>query len=188
MEERRVIRVLTVYGPGRFYLDEGRGAGLVAELVKRFEDHVNEELERGHLRVNTVIIPVARNQLVPALLAGRGDIIAAGLTITPERAGEVDFSIPTSKPLNEILVTGPGAPPIERIEDLSGETVYLRLTSSYAESVRQLNERLESDGKAPVTIEPMPESLEDDDLIEMVNAGLLPWAIVDEYKGQAWEG
>jgi len=188
MEERRIIRVLTVYGPGRFYLDEGRGAGLVAELVKRFEDHVNEELGRGHLRVNTVIIPVARNQLVPALLAGRGDIIAAGLTITPERAGEVDFSIPTSKPLNEILVTGPGAPPIERIEDLSGETVYLRLTSSYAESVRQLNERLESDGRAPVTIEPMPESLEDDDLIEMVNAGLLPWAIVDEYKVQTWEG
>ena len=186
--ERRVIRVLTVYGPGRFYLDEGRGAGLVAELVKRFEDHVNDELERGHLRVNTVIIPVARNQLVPALLAGRGDLIAAGLTITAERADDVDFSIPTSKPLNEILVTGPDAPPIERIEDLSGQTVYLRLTSSYAESVRQLNERLEQAGRAPVSIEAMPESLEDDDLIEMVNAGLLPWAIVDEYKLQLWEG
>ncbi|MHA7815970.1 MAG: MltF family protein [Pseudohaliea sp.] len=188
MAERRLIRVLTVYGPGRFYLDEGRGAGLVAELVKRFEDHVNEELERGHLRVNTMIIPVARNQLVPALLAGRGDIIAAGLTITPERAGEVAFSIPNSKPLDEILVTGPGAPPIERVEDLSGQTVYLRLTSSYAESVRQLNERLSEEGMAPVTIEPMPESLEDDDLIEMVNAGLLPWAIVDEYKLQLWDG
>ncbi|HKK22279.1 MAG TPA: transporter substrate-binding domain-containing protein [Pseudohaliea sp.] len=187
MEERRLIRVLTVYGPGRFYIDEGRGTGLVAELVKRFEDHVNDDLGRGHLRVNTVIIPVARNQLVPALLAGRGDIIAAGLTMTPERAEVVDFSIPTSKPLNEILVTGPSAPPVERIEDLAGETVYLRLTSSYAESVRQLNERLTADGKAPVTIEPMPESLEDEDLIEMVNAGLLPWAIVDEYKVQLWE-
>jgi len=188
MEERRLIRVLTVYGPGRFYIDEGRKAGLVAELVKRFEDHVNDQLERGHLRVNTMIIPVARNQLMPALLAGRGDIIAAGLTITEERAEAVDFSIPTSKPLREILVTGPSAPPIDRVEALSGQTVYLRLSSSYAESVRQLNERLVEAGKAPVTIQPMPESLEDDDLIEMVNAGLLPWAIVDEYKVQLWEG
>ncbi|KGE03286.1 MltF family protein [Pseudohaliea rubra] len=188
MEERRLVRVLTVYGPGRFYLDAGRGAGLVAELAERFEDHLNDQLDRGHLRVNTVIIPVARNELVPALLAGRGDIIAAGLTITDARAEELEFSIPTSKALNEILVTGPGAPPVAGVEDLSGRTVYLRLTSSYAESVRQLNERLASAGKAPVKIEPMPESLEDDDLIEMVNAGLLPWAIVDEYKVQLWEG
>lgn len=187
MAERRLIRVLTVYGPGRFYLDDGRGRGFVAELVQRFEDHVNESLDRGHLRVNTVIIPVARNQLLPALKAGRGDIVAAGLTITPEREAEVDFSIPISKPVREILVTGPSAPPLATIDELSGETVYLRLTSSYAESVRQLNERLLAAGREPVTLKAMPESLEDDDLIEMVNAGLLPWAIVDDYKVQLWE-
>ena len=185
--ERRLIRVLTVYGPGRFYLDGGRERGIVAELVARFEDHVNATLDRGTLKVNTVVIPVARNQLIPALRAGRGDIIAAGLTITPARRELVDFSIPASKPVREILVTGPAAPPLDDLEDLAGETVYLRLTSSYAESVAALNDRLRAAGREPISIKAMPESLEDDDLIEMVNAGLLPWAIVDEYKLALWD-
>lgn len=188
LEERRVVRILTVYGPGRFHLEEGRGQGIVAELAARYEEHLNKQLDRNHVKVFTLVIPVARDQLIPALLNGRGDIAVAGLTITDDRASEVDFSIPWSKPLNEILVTGPAAPKIAQLEDLSGETVYLRESSSYFESVEALNEKLKSQGKAPVKIHTMPGSLEDDDLIEMVNAGLLPWAVVDDYKPQLWEG
>ncbi|WP_439100996.1 transglycosylase SLT domain-containing protein [Congregibacter sp.] len=188
MEDRRVVRILTVYGPGRFHLEEGRGRGIIAEMATRLEEHLNKDIARKHIRVFTIVIPVARDQLIPALLDGRGDLIAAGLTITPERQEVVDFSIPASKPLNEILVTGPSAPAITTLDDLSGEAVYLRESSSYRESVDALNQRLADRGLAPVTIKSMPGSLEDDDLIEMVNAGLLPWAIVDDYKPQLWEG
>jgi membrane-bound lytic murein transglycosylase MltF len=85
-------------------------------------------------------------------------------------------------------VTGPSAPPLESIEGLSGQTLYLRESSSYRESAEALNERLVAAGQAPAKIHYMSELLEDDDLIEMVNAGLLPWAIVDEYKPQLWDG
>ncbi|WOJ92275.1 lytic transglycosylase F [Congregibacter variabilis] len=188
MEEHRVVRILTVYGPGRFHLEEGRGVGIVAEMATRLEEHLNANQDRKHIKVFTLVIPMARDQLIPALLDGRGDIISAGLTITPEREELVDFSIPASKPLNEILVTGPSAPKIDRLEDLSGQTVYLRESSSYRESVEALNTRLEAQGLPLVEIEAMPGSLEDDDLIEMVNAGLIPWAVVDDYKPQMWEG
>jgi len=188
MEEARVIRVLTVYGVGRYYLDDGRERGLVYEMFKRFENDLNKSLNRGHMRVHVVIVPVARNQLIPALLAGRGDIIAAGLSITPQRREEVAFTIPVSKPVSEILVTGPSAPPLNSIDDLSGKTVHVRVSSSYRESLEELNQRFLEQGKAPVNIEPISELLEDDDLIEMVNSGLLPWAIVDNYKPQLWEG
>ncbi|MFT4768326.1 MAG: membrane-bound lytic murein transglycosylase MltF [Glaciecola sp.] len=188
MEEHRVLRILTVYGPGRFHLDEGRGVGIVAEMATRLEEHLNKDPERKHIRMFTLVIPIARDQLVPALLAGRGDVIAAGLTITSERQEIVDFSIPASKVLNEILVTGPSAPQLDQLEDLSGKTVYLRESSSYRESVDALNDRLEAQGLPLIDIEVMPGSLEDDDLIEMVNAGLLPWAVVDDYKPQMWEG
>jgi membrane-bound lytic murein transglycosylase MltF len=187
MEEHRVVRILTVYGPGRFYLDEGQGRGLVAEMAKRLEDHINADLERGHVRVLVGVIPVARDQLVPALLAGRGDLINAGMTITEDRKADVDFSIPISKPLNEIIVTGPSAPPLGSLDDLAGKTLYLRETSSYKESAEALSERLVAKGLEPIRIETMPESLEDDDLIEMVNAGLLPWAVVDDYKPLLWK-
>lgn len=188
MEEKRVVRILTVYGPGRYYLEEGLGQGIIAEMARLLEEHLNKRLERGHVRVLTMIIPVARDQLIPALLAGRGDIIAAGLTTTERRAEQVDFSIPASKPLNEILVTGPAAPQIETLEDLAGRTLYLRASSSYEDSVAALSAKFEARGLEPIRIKAMPEVLEDDDLIEMVNAGLLPWAVVDEYKPQLWEG
>ena len=188
MVEDRVIRILTVYSPGQYYIHEGQEKGIVAEMADHFEDAINKKLDRGHLRVHVVVVPVARDQLLPSLLAGKGDIVSANLSITPQRQEVVDFSIPSSKPLSEIMVTGPAAPAIERIEDLSGQTVYVRQSSSYRESVEILNERLASKGKAPVKIELLSELLEDDDLIEMVDGGLLPWAIVDDYKVQFWDG
>jgi membrane-bound lytic murein transglycosylase MltF len=188
MEKNRVVRVLTVYGIGRYYLDGPEEKGLVYEMFKQFEKSLNNNLERGHLKVHVVFIPVARSQLIPALLEGRGDIIAAGLTITDERAQHVAFTDPMSKPVSEILVTGPSAPPLESIEGLSGQTVYLRHSSSYRESIERLNENFINQGRAPVTIEAISELLEDDDLIEMVNSGLLPWTVVDNYKTQLWDG
>jgi len=188
LEDARVIRILTVYGPGRYYLDGPNAEGTVAEMATLFHDFINKRLKTKTLKVHVVVIPVSRDQLIPALLEGKGDIISASMTITDERAELIDFSIPSSKPLSEILVTGPSAPALESIEGLSGQTLYLRESSSYRESAEALNERLVAAGKEPAKIEYMSELLEDDDLIEMVNAGLLPWAIVDEYKPQLWDG
>ncbi|MEP4149031.1 MAG: transporter substrate-binding domain-containing protein [Halioglobus sp.] len=188
MEENRVIRMLTVYSPGRYYLEEnGEEKGLVKEMARRFEDFINKRLKRKTVRVNVAIIPMARSQLIPALLQGHGDIINASLSITPERAEIMDFSIPATKPISEILITGPKAAKLGTIEDLAGRTIYVRQSSSYRESVENLNARLESEGKEPVSIELVSEFLEDDDLIEMVDKGLLPWAIVDDYKLALWK-
>lgn len=188
MEERRVIRLLTVYTAGRYYLVDGQEKGLVKEMATRFEKFINQRLGRGHVKVHVAIIPVARNQLIPSLLGGYGDLISAGMSITPDRNEMIDFSIPASKPLSEILVTGPSAEPVESIDDLSGKTVYVRQSSSYRESVEDLNRRLAEQGREPVDIELISEYLEDDDLIEMVDKGLLPWIIVDDYKLQLWDG
>ena len=185
MVERRIIRVLTVYGPGRYFLEEGP-QGSVQEYANKLQKVVNKAYKTGLLTVQVAVIPVSRDQLFPALEAGYGDIVMAGTTITESREAAVDFTDPVSKPLKEILITGPNAPPINRLEDLSGKTVYVRLSSSYAESVRRLSERLTEQGKAGVRIEAIDESLEDEDLIEMVDAGLLPWAVVDSYKPQMW--
>jgi ABC-type amino acid transport substrate-binding protein len=118
MEKIRIIRILTVYSIGRYYVDNAVEKGLVKESSQRFEDFLNKRFKRKHVRVHVVIIPVARNQLIPALLAGRGDIIMASLSITPERQKLLDFSIPSSKPLSEILVTGPSARRLASIERL----------------------------------------------------------------------
>ena len=185
MVERRAIRVLTVYGPGRYFLKDGP-RGTVQEYADKLQKVVNEAFKTGLLTVQVTVIPVARDQLFPALQAGYGDIVMAGTTVTDNRQVGVDFTNPVSKPLKEVLITGPSAPRLGSLADLSDQTVYLRLSSSYAESVRKLSQTLVEQGEAPIRIEAVDESLEDEDLIEMVDTGLLPWAVVDDYKPQMW--
>ena len=185
MVERRAIRVLTVYGPGRYFLKDGP-RGTVQEYADKLQKVVNEAFKTGLLTVQVPVIPVARDQLFSALQAGYGDIVMAGTTVTDNRQVGVDFTNPVSKPLKEVLITGPSAPRLGSLADLSGQTVYLRLSSSYAESVRKLSQTLVEQGEAPIRIEAVDESLEDEDLIEMVDTGLLPWAVVDDYKPQMW--
>lgn len=186
MEERRVIRVLTVYGLPRYFLDGPEERGLTFELFRQFEEFINARLDRGHLQVHVVLIPVARDELIPALLKGRGDIAAAGLTITPERDALVDFSDPLMRDVSEILVTGPAAPAIASVEDLAGREVAVRASSSYRSSLDTLNQRFAGQGLPAITIRDLSEALEDEDILEMVSAGLLPWAVVDDYKAKAW--
>ena len=186
MEEERVIRVLTVYGLGRYYLDGAEEKGLTYEMFKMFEDFINKKLGKKQLRVHVVFIPVARDQLIPGLIAGRGDIAAAALTITDERMEVVDFTNPVSRELSEVLVTGPAAARIDTLDDLSGQRIYLRASSSYRSSVDELNRQFRDRGLAEILVDDAAELLEDEDLLEMVNAGLLDWAIVDDYKAKIW--
>jgi len=186
MLKERVIRVLTVYGPGRYFLDGAQEKGITYELFKMFEDFVNKKFGTGHLRIHVVFIPVARDQLIPALISGRGDIAAAGLTITPERAEFVDFTDPVSREISEVLVTGPSAPQINTLDDLAGQKIYARASSSYYSSLTALNLRFQQQGLEEIDIEKAPEQLEDEDLLEMVNAGLLEWVVVDNYKAKIW--
>jgi membrane-bound lytic murein transglycosylase MltF len=188
MKEWRTIRILTVYSTGQYYFHKGQEKGFTKEWAVLLQKFINRNKPPKALNVRAVIVPVARNQLIPALLAGRGDLVIANQSITQERKEVLEFSTPVSKPLAEILVTGPSAPTLASIEDLSGQIVHVRHSSSYRESLEHLNTRLEKKGLPPVEIEPVSEFLEDEDLIEMVNSGLLPWAIIDDYKLLMWKG
>ena len=188
MIERRLVRVLTVYGLGRYFIEDGREKGITFELFRMFEEALNRELATKHIRIHVVFIPVARDELIPGLLAGRGDIAAASLTTTPERDAVIDFSDPVTRELSEILVTGPGAPSIESIDDLAGQEVPVRASSSYRASLDVLNARLISEGREPVRVREVSEFLEDEDLLELVQSGAFNWTIVDDYKARNWSG
>ena len=184
--ERRVIRLLTVFSRGFYFLDGPDQRGITYEAAQRFEALVNERFSTGTLKVNVVVLPVSREQLFPALAAGYGDIAAANLTVTPERAELVDFSDALYPEVAEIVVTGPGAPPLDSVGDLGGQTIHVRRSSSYFDSLTAFNERQRSTGAAVVNLVEAPDHLEDDDLMEMVNAGLLPMVIVDSHKAEFW--
>lgn len=186
MVERGVVRMLVVYNKIMFFFDRGRQLGTTPFLAAELEKLINEKLKRKTQKIKVILIPVRRDQLLPGLIEGRGDIAVANLTITPERQKLIDFAEPVVSDVKETLVTGPAAPKIDSIDDLSGKILKVRESSSYYASLLALNQRFESESRAPVKIEFAPEDFEDSDLLEMVNTGLLEMAIVDSHKAEFW--
>jgi membrane-bound lytic murein transglycosylase MltF len=186
MVKRRVIRALVVFSRTQYFVDKGAQHGTAYETMRSFEEHINSSRKLKTLKVHVVFIPTSRDDLIPSLLEGRGDLAMAGLTRTAERLKKVDFSDPFAEKVQEIVVTGPKSPKITALQDLAGQEVFVRQSSSYWEHLEALNQRFKSEGKAPVKLRPAPETLEDEDLLEMLNAGLVGLVVVDDYKATLW--
>jgi membrane-bound lytic murein transglycosylase MltF len=187
MIKRRVIRVLVPYSKTYYFVDRAVQRGLSYDVTRLLEADLNKKLKTGNVRFHVVCIPVTRGEMVPGLLEGKGDIAMGNLTITPERQKQVDFTYPTGRNVTEILVTGPGAEQVATVEDLSGKEVYLRKSSSYYQSIEAVNAELAKAKKAPVKIRLAPENLEDEDVLEMVNAGLVKMTIIEDYLANFWK-
>ncbi|TDQ82315.1 membrane-bound lytic murein transglycosylase MltF [Dongia mobilis] len=186
MRERRLVRILVAHSKTLYFHDRGMERGIDAEYARAFEAWLNKKLKTKALKLRVALVPVPRDRLLSGLVDGIGDIAAGALTITPGRAAVVDFTDPVATNISELVVTGPKSPPLSSIDDLAGQTVPLRKSSSYYTHVRALSDRLVAAGKAPIKIQIMDEDLEDEGIMEMVNVGLLPLAVVDRYKGLFW--
>ena len=187
MLKRRVIRVLTVYSKTFYFADKGTQRGGTYELARLFEEDLNKKLAKKNLKVQVYFIPVSRDQMLPALAAGKGDVAASNLTITPERQKLVDFASPTYANVSEVVLSGPASPKVSSVDDLAGKEVFVRKSSSYHESLVTLNQRLAAEKRPPVNIRLAPEELEDEDLIEMLNAGLISLIVVDKHIADFWK-
>jgi membrane-bound lytic murein transglycosylase MltF len=188
MAKRRFVRALVVYSKTFYFIDRGRERGLAAEGIRQFELHLNQRLKRTrpNQRIHVVAVPVTRDQLIPWLLEGKGDVAMVNLTITPSRQERVDFSLPFYSNASEILVTASDVPAPLTLDALGGEEVVVRRSSSYYESLLRLNATLAARGLKPVIVTPADERLEDEDLLEMVNARLIPRVVIDDYKAKFW--
>lgn len=189
MLERRLIRVLVPYSRTLFFSDRGQERGITADLVREFERFLNAKYgaRLGKRPVTVVLVATARDKLLSGIEEGLGDIAAGNLTITDARRERVDFVPLTGlSTVKEVVVAGPAAPALEQVEDLSGQTVHVRASSTYAESLDALNVRLKAAGRAPVQVIPLPEALEDEDVLEMLNAGILELTVVDDRKARIW--
>jgi membrane-bound lytic murein transglycosylase MltF len=185
--EKRAVRMLVVYSKTFYFIDRGQQRGITYDFGMELEKHLNASNKDKTRPIRVVFIPVARDQLLPALAAGAGDIATGGLTVTPERMKLVDFTTPAAEHVSELLVTAPEVTPPTTVEELSGRSVYVRRSSSYYESLAALNTRLAAAGRKPVDIVLAEENLEDEDILEMVNAGLVDATVVDSYAADFWK-
>ena len=186
--ERRYLRILVTFNRTHYFTDKLDQYGIAYDAGKLLEEFLNDRLKTKQVKLQVAFIPVTRDRIFKDLAEGRGDIAMAGLTITPEREALVDFASPPWTTVSERVVIHADEPPVATAEDLSGRTVHVRRSTTYYDSLKALNRRLAEAGKAPVKIVLMPEALEDEDLLEMVNAHLIGATIADDYLAEFWSG
>jgi len=188
--QRRMLRVFAPFSRSLYFSDKGRERGLAVELVRDWERYLNIKYakELGNRPLTIYVMPATRDQLLPLLADGMADVAIGNLTMTEERLKTVDF-VPGDdgrRSIDEVIVTGPKSPALKTLDDLSGARVHVRKTSSYYESLELENARLETVGRPPMTLVEVPDSLEDEDLMEMLDAGLLELLVVDDWKARMW--
>ncbi len=183
---RKYIRVLTTYNRTNFFLAQGKLHGFEYALLREYQKALNKKTTRREIQIVFEFIPVSRDRLIPDLVDGYGDIAAAGLTVTPKRREQVDFTRPYLTGIDEVLVVHKSVAPIQDIAALSGHSVFVRRSSSYYESLLALNRQLIAQRMQPVKIVLADEDLETEDILELVNSGAIARTVCDSHIAAAW--
>lgn len=186
MKKEHVIRFLVPYSKTFYYLDKGEQKGLTYEFIKLFEQAINAKERKGHVKIKAVIIPTSRERLFNDLAEGLGDVAAGNLTNTAQRLKLADFADPFYVGATEIIVSSKDYKKMTSLDELSGKEVYARKSSSYYKSLMTANNVLAKKGKKAIIIKEADAYLEDEDLLEMVNAQILPMIVVDNHKAAFW--
>ena len=182
LKTKGMVRVLVSADLGFYYIEDGKPKGIVAEMLYHFE----KNLRKKHPYLNVQIIPIQRDDLLPSLQSGYGDIAVANLTVTDKRLQAIDFSDPMITSVKELIITGKKSPPITDIKQLSDKEVWIRASSSYFESVQRVNKELNRLDLSPLHVHFVEESLQDYELIELVNQGYIQGTILDSHKAKLW--
>jgi membrane-bound lytic murein transglycosylase MltF len=189
MLENRRIRIFVPQSRTLYFNDKGRERGIIGDTVRDFEQYLNKKYSQkiGRRPLTFFIIPHTRDILLTDIVGGLGDIAAGDITVTEERLKMVNFVSPADLPsISEVLVTRVTSPAVHVIGDLAGKTVHVRKASSYYESLTELNGRFAKENKKPIDIILVPDALEDEDLLEMLNAGIFDFLVIDDWMAKLW--
>ena len=186
IRERRFLRALVSYSKTTFFHDGPEARGFEVEMLRKYEAFLNQAVDDPYDKVRVVLIPTPFERLFEHLEAGRGDLAAAGLTLTAARREEAAFTAPYITGIRELVVTGPASPDLSSLDDLAGHQVVVRSGSSYVGHLVALSDRLEAAGQEPIRVEEADPRLVTEDLLEMVNAGALELTVADSHIAEAW--
>jgi len=166
IRKRKTLRMLTTNNATNYFLLRGKLLGFEYELVRKFAEDLD-------LRLEVIVVP-AYDELIPWLLEGRGDLIAAFMTISPAREDKgIRFSRP-SHYAEEMLVARADEDKLNTPQDLKGRTVVVRPASSYRNSL----EKLKGDG-IDLKISDAPETMETEEIIDRVASGEYDLTVAD---------
>ncbi len=186
MVKRRNIRAIVMLNPIGFFYDQGQPRGAMYETMEDFQKFVNQKLKVGNPGIKVSFLPVTPAQAEASITHGMGDIIANAIVITPEREKQVAFSTPIQTGVSQVVISGRDFGEVNTIADLSGKTIYVNPLTTYYENLQKVSAELKKSGKPPIDVRAADKNLADDDLIQMVHAGLLPATVTITERAALW--
>jgi membrane-bound lytic murein transglycosylase F len=163
---RGSLRVITLNNPVHYFLYRGRQMGFDYEIAGLAAKKLGVRLE--------LVVPTSRDLVFEWLLEGRGDVIAATLTATPERREFLAFSRPYLF-VEELAVRRARAvEKVASVYDLRGRSIHAWRSSSHYQTLQGWIPEV-----GPFTIEPIPEDMEYEEILDRVGSGEYPLAAVD---------
>jgi len=136
--KKKYIRILTTKNAYDYYIYQGQTVGIQYEMAKEFTKHLNSKyVGEKQLRIVFEMIPVEFDLLIPMLNEGKGDIIAVGLTQTPKRLEQVEFTVPY-RVVDDVIVTRKEF----KNQSWKNKTFHVQKDSSYFAQLKLKNENM----------------------------------------------
>lgn len=186
LKDRRAIRVLIPWSLTHYFLVKGEPHGFEYSLSKEYEKFLNKNTDKTS-KVEFIFIPMHFSKIIPALLEKKGDIAAANLTITKERSKKVLFSTPYYKNVKEVIVANKQAPTLRNTDDLSEKEITVTKGSSYFTHLQALDDSLKNKNFSGIDIIEAQAEMQTEDVLEMLNSGLIEYAVADLHIAQLWQ-
>lgn len=173
------LKVITSYSATSYFLYRGQAMGFEYELLERFAESMDLELE--------IVIAKDLDNLIEELNQGNVDLVAHGLTITEERKKTVTFTQPLyltkqvlvqKKPDNwrQMKWTQIENALVDDVIELIGDTISVRKNTSYFERLDNLSQEIGGE----IYIDTVQGSYATEEIIKMVADGEVKYTVADK--------
>jgi membrane-bound lytic murein transglycosylase MltF len=180
---RGYLRILVAPSRTHFQTVDGRHQGRAVDAGVALAEKLTADAKRT---ITPVFIETREDQLIPSLLAGKGDV-AANVLLTITRDEQVAFAPPIKTDIRELVVTDVGKPMVS-LEDVGGRRITVRMNSDHHASLSRLNEQLKKNNRRQAVIIVDLTTKTDEELLDSVNAGRIRATMVDDYIFDRWRG
>jgi membrane-bound lytic murein transglycosylase F len=147
------------------------------------QQRMAEEFALSHGLIPELVIVKNFSELIPALVAGKGDIIINNLTINDQRRKIISFSVPVTH-VREQVITRIDDDSITRVSDLNGKKVMVNRDSTFWHSLLWLKKNKYPD----IEILEIPDNIQLDQLLDLLADGEIDATILDSNRVEINQG
>lgn len=165
LKRRGRLRMITRNNALTYFIHKGAQVGFEYELMKEFASRHDLTLE--------IVIPDNHGELLDYLNDGKGDVVAAAMTITDVRRTRAAFTTAYND-VDELVVVRSDDDTVTDFNSLIGRPIHIRRSSSFRETLEAVADSIEG-----LEIVRLPDDVETEDIMDGIDQGVYDVTLAD---------